>query len=246
MDKAEKSLMKLRTSEKEGVQKELEEIKQHLKREEEGSLLDILRRSELRKAFIICLVLIIGQEMSGFCAITFYLQPIFIAAGTELPSEISALIVGVALLASSFIAPFIVDRLVALLGAFFYVLDSTDLSTDPIVWLPIFSLIFFIVSFNLGMGSIPWTLCSELFPNNVKQIAASAQSSTCWVTTFLVTFFFNDMNEGMGRAGTFWFFAGKSFSEIQDMLKFGKKRKVSSNGNPDRRNEIKIWTADNK
>ncbi|KAJ8977229.1 hypothetical protein NQ317_003804 [Molorchus minor] len=149
-------------------------------KEEDGRLMDILSRKELRKALIICLILIIAQELSGFCAITFYLQPIFDSAGTGLSSDISALIVGFAMLVSSFVSPFLVDRLgrkllvivscfgmslaLFILGAFFYVQDSTDYSTDPILWIPIFSLIFFIFSFNFGMCTIPWTLCAELFP----------------------------------------------------------------------------------
>ncbi|KAJ8920261.1 hypothetical protein NQ315_011922 [Exocentrus adspersus] len=274
-DKAEKSLMKLRSLEKEGVQNELEDIKAHLKKEEDGHFSDILKKVELRKAFIICLVLIIAQEMSGFCAITFYLQPIFEAADTNIPPEMSALYVGVSMLVSSFIAPFLVDRLgrrfltiascagmcaaLVMLGSFFYVQDSTESSTDSILWIPIFSLVFYILSFNFGMCSVPWTLCSELFPNNVKQIAASCVSSTCWLTTFLITRFFNDMNDGLGRAGTFWFFAaccltaaifsvimvpetkGKSFSEIQDMLRYGSAKKSQEKIV----HEIKVWPDEN-
>ncbi|XP_018573241.1 facilitated trehalose transporter Tret1-like [Anoplophora glabripennis] len=259
-DKAEKSLMKLRCTGKEGVQTELDSIKAHLKQDDDGHFSDIIKRKELRKAFIICIILIIAEEACGSCAITFYLQPIFEAAGTTLSSDISALIVGAALLISSFVAPFVVDRVgrklltvvscigmmiaLLMLGVFFYIQDSTEYSTDSIMWVPIFSLIFFIVSFNLGLGCIPWTLCSELFPNNVKHIAASSVSSVCWITSFLVTKFFNDMNDLMGRAGTFWFFScacfaagifsliyvpetkGKSFSEIQDMLKYGTQKKT--------------------
>lgn len=275
IDTAEKSLMKLRSLQKDGIQKELEEIKAHLKKDEDGHFSDIIRKLELRKAFIICLVLIIAQEMSGFCAITFYLQPIFEAAGTSISSEMSALYVGISMLISSFISPFLVDRLgrrvliigsccgmcaaLAMIGAFFYVQDSTDNSTDDILWIPIFSLIFYIVSFNFGMGSVPWTLCSEMFPNNVKQIAASCVSSMCWITTFLITRFFNDMNDGLGRAGSFWFFSasclvaavfsvimvpetkGKSFSEIQDMLLHGSGKKYKDNIV----HEVKVWPDEN-
>ncbi|XP_018573240.1 facilitated trehalose transporter Tret1 [Anoplophora glabripennis] len=274
-DKAEKSLMKLRSLEKQGVQKELEDIKAHLKKDEDGHLTDILKRPELRKAFIICLVLIIAQELSGFCAITFYLQPIFEAAGTPISSEMSALYVGISMLVSSFISPFLVDRLgrriliigsccgmcvaLAMIGAFFYVQDATDNSTDSITWIPIFSLIFYITSFNFGMSSVPWTLCSEMFPSNVKQIAASCVSSTCWITTFLVTRFFNDMNDGLGRFGSFWFFSasclvaavfsvvmvpetkGKSFSDIQDMLRYGSIKKSGDNIV----HEVKVWPDEN-
>ncbi|KAJ8931864.1 hypothetical protein NQ314_015130 [Rhamnusium bicolor] len=253
IEKAEKSLMLLRSLKGKEVKIELDSIRAHLKNEEDGHLSDIFKSAALRKAFVICLVLIIAQELSGFCAITFYLQSIFEAAGTKIASDVSALIVGFAMLVSSFFAPFLVDKAgrkiltiyscfgmfiaLSLIGTFFYLLDSTDVNTEPIFWIPIFSLIFYIFSFNFGICTVPWTLTSELFPNNVKHVSGSAIASICWITSFLVTKFFNDMNDVMGRAGTFWFFAaaclatavfsilyvpetkGKSFSEIQDMLR---------------------------
>ncbi|XP_018578224.1 facilitated trehalose transporter Tret1-like, partial [Anoplophora glabripennis] len=257
IEQAHTALMKLRSLENDLVQKELESMKLHLKDDEHGHFSDILKKAELRKALLICLVLIIAQALSGFCAITFYLQPIFEAAGTSISAEISALIVGCAMLLSSFVAPVLVDRLgrkiltisscfgtfvsLIILGSFFFVQDFTFQDIDHISWMPIFSLILYILTFNFGLGSIPWILSSELFPNSVKQIAASTVSSTFWITSFLLTRFFNDMNDFMGRAGSFWFFAvicllaaifsiffmpetkGKSFGEIQEMLKRGTK-----------------------
>ncbi|KAJ8920259.1 hypothetical protein NQ315_011920 [Exocentrus adspersus] len=257
IEQAETSLVKLRSLSNDVVQKELEFMKAHLKDDEDSHFSDILRKAELRKALVICVFLIVAQAMSGYCAITFYLQPIFEAAGTSLSSDISALIVGSTMFLSSFVAPVLVDRLgrkiltifscfgtfvsLVILGSFFYVQDFTILDSDPINWMPIFSLILYILTFNFGLGSIPWILSSELFPNSVKQIAASTVSSTFWITSFLLTRFFNDMNDVLGKAGSFWFFAiiclaaalfsiiympetkGKSFSEIQEMLRSGNK-----------------------
>ncbi|KAJ8920264.1 hypothetical protein NQ315_011925 [Exocentrus adspersus] len=258
LEKAEQALLLLRSGNQEQTRQEFEYIKTHFKGEEDGHFSDIFRNKGLRKAFIVCIVLIIAQELSGFCAITFYLQPIFEAAGTSLSADISALIVGSTIFLSSFILPFVIDSIgrkiltivscfgmsaaLLMLGAFFFVKDSTDLDADNISWMPIFSLIFFIVSFNMGIGSIPWTLSSELFPSNVKQVSSSALSSACWITSFFVTKFFNDMNHTMKRSGTFWFFSavclaaaifsiifvpetkGKSFSEIQEMLNPGSQQ----------------------
>lgn len=252
LKQAEKSLMQLRSLDKQGVKQELEHIKENLGKEENGHFIDILRNRGLRKALMICVVLVVSQELSGFCAITFYLQTIFEAAGTEISSDISALIVGFSIFVSSFFTPFLIDRLgrkvltvtscfgmviaLSTLGTFFYLEVSTDISTEPIFWVPIFSLILYIFAFHFGICSIPWTLSSELFPSNVKGIAAPTITIICWMSSFLVTKFFNDMNASMGKAGSFWFFSGcclctgifsiffvpetkgKSFSEIQEML----------------------------
>lgn len=252
IEKAEKALMLLRSQDKKEVEMELYSIRSHIKQTENGHFSDILRSKGLRKALIICLILIIAQELCGFCAITFYLQPIFETVGARIPPDVSALIVGLSMLGSSFFPLFLIDRAgrrfltiysclgmfvsLSIIGTFFYLQDSTDINVKPYFFVLILSLIFFIISFNFGICSVPWTLTSEMFPNNVKHISASAVSCTCWIISFVVTKFFNDMNSAMGRAGTFWFFAGsclvttffsivylpetkgKSFKEIQEML----------------------------
>nr|XP_023011502.1 facilitated trehalose transporter Tret1-like [Leptinotarsa decemlineata] len=259
IEKAEETIMLLRSLSKEEVQEELSSIKAYLKQTEDGNFWDIIKDKTLRKALLICLVLIVSQELSGFCAITYHLEPIFESASTNISADLSAFIVGFVLLISSFVAPFLVDRAgrkaliicsclgmclaLTLLGIFFHIQDL-NYCTKSINWIPIFSLMWYIVFFNLGICSVPWTLTSELFPNNVKQIASSTITSFCWVTSFTTTKTFNDMNQWIGKSGTFWVFAvsclccaifsifyvpetkGKSFSEIQNMLQSVKIREV--------------------
>ncbi|KAG5880299.1 hypothetical protein JTB14_020045 [Gonioctena quinquepunctata] len=258
-EEAEKSLMLLRSVDKENIKEEMREIQTYLTMDRDARILDILRDSVLRKALIICLVLIATQELGGFCAITYHLQMIFESAGTNVSSEISALIVGFVLLVTSFISPFLVDNIgrrpliiwssmgmcvaQTMLGAFFYIHDEMDIDSNTMKWIPIFSLILYITSFNMGVSSIPWTLTSELFPNNVKETVASVVSSFSWIISFITTKVFNDMNYAMGQSGTFWFFAGacllssifsiifvpetkgRSFTEIQHSLRSGNKNK---------------------
>ncbi|XP_023011504.2 facilitated trehalose transporter Tret1 [Leptinotarsa decemlineata] len=249
---ATKSLMLLRGVNEEDAEKETKIIIQLLEKEESGRLRDLCANPAVRKAFVICMALVLAQELCGFTVIFIYLQSIFEAAHTKISSEISSLIISVFVLLSSFVNPFFIDRsgrrvliiisffgmFVSLsgLGAFFYIKDSTDLSTDPIYWLPVTSIVAFIFSFNFGISAVPWTLTSEMFPNNVKQVASTTISSVSWALSFVLTRFFNDLNEYMGQAESFWLFAafclvgailtgifvpetkGKSFGEIQNML----------------------------
>lgn len=261
LDKAEKTLMLLRSKTQEEVQDELQDIKKYLKINENGHFMDLVRDRVTRKCFIICLVLISTQELSGFCAITFHLQMIFEAAGSKIGADFSALIVGSAIIISSFLAPLLVDKAgrrfltitscfgmcIAhiLIGLFFYLHDLTSFSTKGIQWVPIFSLILYIFAFNFGICSVPWTLLSELFPSKVKQTASFSVSSLCWIVSFVMTSMFHNMNDILGRSGTFWFFAtsclgtatftiicvpetkGKSFVEIQEMLNYGSVTNVT-------------------
>lgn len=249
---AEEAIMKLKSCSNIYATKEVEILKNMFKKHEDGNLRDIFKNRGLRKALIVSLILILLQQCSGVNAISYYLEPIFSASGTDLSASISATICGSCMFLFSFPTTFIVERtgkkwplavscmgsalsLVAL-GIFFYIKNETTLSTDNIFWLPIAGLLGYIFFFNLGLGPLPWTISSELFPNNVKAISSSAVATCCWLSSFFVTRFFNILNDTLGSAGTFWIYGGacfiavvfdiiwvpetkgKSFSEIQEML----------------------------
>ncbi|CAH1984044.1 unnamed protein product [Acanthoscelides obtectus] len=255
---AENVLMKLRSKSRDEIQSELSCIKTNLKQDDnqQGSFFDILTNRKLLKIFIMCLILVLTQELSGFCAIMYHLEMIFAVSGTNLDSGVCALIVGFASMISSLISPCLIDRAgrrfliisscigmflaLALLSIFFYIQDETDISINYIFWVPIFSLILYIFSFNFGICCVPWTLISEIFPTNVKHIAASSITSITWITSFLTTSYYNTINSWIGLSGTFCFYSlfcifaaiystiavpetkNKSFSEIQEMIQNGK------------------------
>lgn len=273
MESAEKALMRLRAKTKEEVQKELEDIKMFINLKKDGNFLDIVKDRVALKCLLICAVLISSQELSGFCGITFHLQLIFEAAETKIGADFAALMVGVASIISSIGGPFLIDKLgrrvltIAscfgmcsahiLLGSFFYIHDSTNFSVKGFTWVPIFGLILYICSFNIGICSIPWILTSELFSSNFKQVASFSMSSLCWIVSFTVTAYFNTLNAVLGKAGLFWFFAsaclatgifsiiyvpetnGKSFLQIQEMLHVGaSKGSENSRGVKNRENVV--------
>lgn len=126
------------------------------------------------------------------------------------------------------------------MGLYFY-LDQTDkAAAESVTWLPIVSLIVFVIVYCVGFGPLPWAVMGEIFPSNIKSIASSIVASTCWVLGFLVTRFFSSVDEAVGSAWAFWIFAifcaiafaftftmvmetkGMSLQQIQDLLN-GKK-----------------------
>lgn len=126
------------------------------------------------------------------------------------------------------------------LGLYFY-LDITDKpAAETVTWLPVASLIFFVIVYCVGFGPLPWAVMGEIFPANIKGNASSIVASTCWVLGFIVTRFFAPLDAAVGSHWAFWIFAilcaiafafvfvmvmetkGMSLQEIQDMLD-GKK-----------------------
>lgn len=125
-----------------------------------------------------------------------------------------------------------------LLGIFFSIKsnpENEELVKD-IAFIPLISVIVFIISFSLGFGPIPWMMMGELFAPEVKSIASAIAVMFNWTLVFIVTKTFGSMLEVLGSDWTFWFFGicmvlctifvffkvpetkGKSGAEIQIML----------------------------
>ncbi|KAI4456964.1 sugar transporter-like [Holotrichia oblita] len=126
-------------------------------------------------------------------------------------------------------------------GTYFYLQNKLEADVSGIGWLPTLALAFFVFMLNLGIVTLPYVLAGELFPANIKGIASAAISLYSAVLAFLVSKFFKPISNAWGEHTVFWAFGsvciigiifgptmlpetkGKSFSEIQAMLKKSPK-----------------------
>lgn len=216
-----------------------------------ASLGDLVKVRANRTALTICLSLMFFQQVSGINAIIFYTVPIFKSAGSNIDASICAIIVGVVQVLMTFGSTLLIEKAgrrilllqssivmgicLATVGIFFH-LKAAETDVTSIGWLPLASLVLFIISFSLGFGPIPWMMMGELFAPEVKGIASSIAVMVNWTLVFIVTKCFGLMNEELGSDVTFWIFAGcmavgtlfvaikvpetkgKSSAEIQAML----------------------------
>lgn len=168
LNAAERSLMKLRgKSSPDQVQMELFEIKSYVEanKAQEASITDLFSTPAIRKTFILAVGLIAFQQLSCMNGVLQYTQNIFDATGSNLPPEINTIIIGFVKLFSACITPFFVDRLgrrilfqisgfgmsigLIFLGLYFY-MENNGLDTSAVQFLPILSLIVYVVAFCLG------------------------------------------------------------------------------------------------
>lgn len=254
VDSAEESLMKLRVKSKYDVQKELETMKGLVQeaQQNKGNFFDIFKSRGLTMALFLSVSLVTLQQFSGINIILFYTQDIFTDAGVSLAPEICTIIVGIVQVGASGATPMLVERkgkrfllLVSALGMglsqgvlayFFYLKDDKHSDVSAIGWVPIASLIAYMIAYCLGFGPLPWAVMGELFPGNIKSVASTATASGCWVLGFLLTNYFGIVAELIGKSGSFGIFSvccfgailftykllpettGKSLQEIQDIL----------------------------
>lgn len=204
-----------------------------------------------RKGFTISVMLMFFQQFSGINAVIFFTVPIFKSAGSTMDANLCAIIVGVVQVLMSFASSVLVEKAgrkilllqssavmgicLTILGIYFRLKNGgTDVTS--IGWIPLISLVMFIVSFSLGYGPIPWMMMGELLASEVKGIATSLVVLFNWICVFIVTKSFNLMMTSLGEDMTFWIFAvimfigtvygfrnvfetkGKSNAQIQLML----------------------------
>ncbi|KAJ8709851.1 hypothetical protein PYW08_009855 [Mythimna loreyi] len=250
---ATESLAKIRGRSHEGVQAELDLMAADVSAsmEKTATLADVFRGSNFKALYISC-ALVFFQQFSGINAVLFYMTNIFEAANSSLDSAVATIIIGAVQVAASLITPLVADRLgrrilllisscgaaigLVLLGMFFILADNNNPVVEKMGFLPILSLVLFIVTYCWGLGPLPWAVMSELFSIEVKAVATPIATAFCWLLSFLVTRYFSAISLALGMGGSFFIFAGccvvaffftlflvpetkgKSFQEIQDIL----------------------------
>lgn len=73
-------------------------------------------------------------------------------------------------------------------------------------YLAIVCVVFFIISFSLAWGPIPWSMMSELMPNHVRTLAGSIATFVNWTFAAIITSFFHSYAKSVTEAGAFWSF----------------------------------------
>uniref|UniRef100_A0A1B0FV15 Major facilitator superfamily (MFS) profile domain-containing protein n=1 Tax=Lutzomyia longipalpis TaxID=7200 RepID=A0A1B0FV15_LUTLO len=126
-----------------------------------ASMRDLWTIPANRAGLIICLCLMLFQQISGINAVIFYTQPIFQSAGSSLDASLCTIIVGVVQVFMTFGSTLLIDKAgrrillmqssivmgacLTMLGIYFHLKDGgTDVTA--IGWLPLVSLVLFIVS----------------------------------------------------------------------------------------------------
>lgn len=89
---------------------------------------------------------------------------------------------------------------------FFYMDHNDSPALDKIMWLPIVSLILYIVVYSCGFGPLPWAILGEMFPMNVKAYAGTISAGFCWAISFVFVKYFEEVSISLGIHWSFWIF----------------------------------------
>ncbi|XP_063915808.1 facilitated trehalose transporter Tret1-like [Zophobas morio] len=229
------------------VDEEMEELCTAVERQEEnkGKITDLFTVRGNRRACFIFVIVCVTNKFSGKNPCLFYTTMIFEEAGSNFSSEMSVIIYCAVELVVTLVATFVVDRCgkrplfilstlgcslsVLILGTYFY-LKNFEIPhfTESWGWVPITSLVAYNILFSVGLGFATVTVISELFPTNVKTVAAGIADSFSVSMGAIASKFFQITNDEFGMFVPFWAFGACCIVGLVLIVKFVPETKGKS------------------
>lgn len=245
------------------VNADIERLSKSVQCAEKKNILTLFKVKSNRKPLLIVIGLRTFQQLSGYTAITFYVQIIFESISSiSLPANIVTLIYFLIQCIVTITSSILLDRtgrkpllIISAIGCavslilqaiFYHLGEKNDLSHLNVI--PLFCLILFIVSYCLGMGTIPTLMLGELFNTDIKAFALCLTEIYYGIIASATSKFFQIVKDEFGMFIPFYAFAGcclvslifiiryvpetkgKSLEEIQEYLRSEKsEQKIDKN-----------------
>jgi len=186
-----------------------------------------LRSKQVWHPFVLCLAVMVFQQWSGVNAIIFNTVTIFNAANVTIDMHLATNIVGAVQLFATFMSILVVDKAgrrillflsgivmsmsMAAIGAFFFLFSDPETADaelrSKLEWLPLVSLIVYMIGYSIGFACVPFLLLGEMLPARMRNLLGAAVSSFNLAMTFLVLKFFTTIYLSIGFHGLFWIYA---------------------------------------
>ncbi|KAF8012513.1 hypothetical protein BT93_I0617 [Corymbia citriodora subsp. variegata] len=205
---------------------EVDEIKSSVESTDEKTTVGIAELMKKRCWFplMVGIGLLMLRQLSGINGVFFYSTTIFESAGIS-SSNVATVGLGAIQVLATGVATYLTDkagrRLLLIVSScamtmslifvavVFYIESSA--SEDSQLYsimgiLSVVGLVAFVITFSLGMGSVPWLIMSEILPANIKGLSGSMATLANWTTTWLITLTANLLLD-WSTGGTFTIYA---------------------------------------
>lgn len=204
------------------LEEELDQLATALEEEHQRknavSYLDVFRIKEIRLAFFAGAGLQAFQQFTGINTVMYYSPTIVQMAGfhSNQLALLLSLIVALMNAAGTVVGIYLIDHfgrrklalsslsgvimsLILLWGAFYF----ESIGTANIGWVAVLGLALYIAFFAPGMGPVPWTVNSEIYPESYRGICGGMSATVNWVSNLVVAQSFLSVAEVVGTSWTF-------------------------------------------
>ncbi|KAJ8946850.1 hypothetical protein NQ318_006760 [Aromia moschata] len=225
-EKAEASLKKLRRTDdvKEEFAVVMQSVEQSkVRKTHEESWSQIFKSKAIIRSLGIVLTLLLFTQFTGNVPLTLFLQDIFNASKSNLPSHICVIIVTVVQLISLLCVSKVVDlvnRRILLyisqigtcfalfpVGTYFFFLER-NYNMDAFFWLPVTCVVMYNIFYNIGIGPLVFVMAGELFPTNHLRTYLSGIAFTFYIIVGYTMSWFPYIVHKFGIATPLFIFTG--------------------------------------
>ncbi|KAI4334721.1 hypothetical protein L6164_013433 [Bauhinia variegata] len=205
------------------------ELERHRRRDIKFT--DVFKSKEIRLAFFVGGGLQAFQQFTGISIVMYYGPTIIEMAGFGSNQEalLLSLIVAGMNAAGTVLGIYLIDRagrrklaLSSLSGASVALavlsggsyLESSDSTNTAYGWIAIAGLALYILFFSPGMGPVPWTVNSEIYPEEFRGVCGGMSATVNWICSTIMSESFLSVTDAVGLGGSFLILLGVAILAI--------------------------------
>ncbi|HLI01259.1 MAG TPA: sugar porter family MFS transporter [Acidimicrobiales bacterium] len=208
-----------RTRPEDEVDDELDSIKDVFQRQRHAGIRELGRRT-LRPFLVIGLTLAVLQQLVGINAVIYFGSTIMGFMGHKTNVAVyDAISLGAANFAGAAAAALMLDwigrrklliagtaGMTVALGALGWYFSTSSPFEHKQAWVGLVCVLVYLIAFEISLGPVFWLMISELYPLRIRPKAMALATMVNWAFNFLVSYFFLQLTQTVGRNGTFWLF----------------------------------------